>query len=75
VRQHGFKNLEWTGLVLQVGDRVSVDLALEVGESTQRITVTGQVSLLRTDDAQAGMAIDNHHFRELPAITWAATRK
>lgn len=67
VRHSGFKDLERSGLVLQVGDRLSVDLVLEVGESSQRITVTGQASLLRTDDAQAGMVIDNHRIQELPA--------
>jgi hypothetical protein len=67
VHHPGFKNLERNGIVLQVGDRAAIDLVLEIGEPTQRITVTGQVSLLRTDDAESGMVIDNHRIRELPA--------
>jgi carboxypeptidase family protein len=65
--QAGFKNLERTGLVLQVGDHMEVNLVLQVGESSQQITVTGQALLLRTDDAQSGMVIDNKRIQELPA--------
>ena len=65
--QHaGFKNLERTGIVLQVGDRVALDLPLDVGEQTQQVTVTGSVALLRTDDALSGMVIDNKRISELP---------
>ncbi len=46
---------------------MDVDLVLELGESTQRVTVTQQVSPLRTDDAQAGMVIDNQRIQQLPA--------
>lgn len=66
--QHpSFKVLERRGIVLQVGDHVEVDLALQVGEATQQVTVTGQASALRIDDAQAGMVIDNQRIQQLPA--------
>src|ERR1700761_4504418 len=66
-QQPGFKNLERTGIFLQVGDHVEVNLVLQVGESSQQVTVTGQALALRTDDAQAGMVIDNKRIQELPA--------
>src|ERR1035441_3775834 len=47
-RRAGFKNLERTGVVLQVGDHPEIDLILEVGEATQQVTVTEQIALLRT---------------------------
>jgi hypothetical protein len=66
-RQSGFKDLERNGIVLQVGDRVALDLTMEVGAQSQRVVVTGQVPLLRTDDAQSGMVVDNKRIQELPA--------
>jgi hypothetical protein len=65
-QRSGFKNLERNGIVLQVGDHVEIDLVLEVGASTQQVTVTEQASLLRTDDAQSGMVIDNQRIQQLP---------
>jgi Carboxypeptidase regulatory-like domain/TonB-dependent Receptor Plug Domain len=65
-QRSGFKNLERAGIVLQVGDHPEIDLVLEVGESTQQVTVTEQASLLRTDDAQSGMVIDNSRIQQLP---------
>ena len=66
-RQQGFKNLERTDIVLQVGDRVEVNLVLQIGEASQQVTVTGPALLLRTDDAQSGMVVDNKRIQELPA--------
>ncbi len=66
VQRPGFKALERTNIVLQVGDRVTLDLPLQVGEETQQVTVSETVALLRTDDAQSGMVIDNKRLSELP---------
>lgn len=62
----GFKNLERGGMVLRVGDRIGLDLVMEVGNSAERVTVTGEVPLLRTEDAQMGLVIDNKRIQELP---------
>jgi hypothetical protein len=65
-QQPGFKNFARDGIVLQVGDHVAIDVILEVGPSTEAVTVTGQAALLRTDDAQSGMVIDNQRIQQLP---------
>ena len=62
----GFKGLERGDIVLQVGDRVSLDLTMEVGASAERVTVTSEVPLLRTEDAQMGLVIDNNRIQNLP---------
>ncbi len=62
----GFKDLEREKVLLRVGDRVTLDLVMEVGNATDRVTVTGQVPLLRTEDAQSGLVIDNRRVQELP---------
>ncbi|HEX4230276.1 MAG TPA: TonB-dependent receptor [Bryobacteraceae bacterium] len=63
----GFKDLERNGLVLQVGDHMELNLVLQVGESSQQVSVTGQALLLRAEDAESGMVIDNRRIEELPA--------
>lgn len=62
----GFKNLEQKNFTLRVGDRVTLDLTMEVGSQTERVTVTAEVPLLRTEDAQTGLVIDSRRIQELP---------
>ena len=51
---------------MRVGDHVSIELAMEVGAAAEHVTVTGEVQLLRTEDAQSGQVIDNRRIQELP---------
>jgi hypothetical protein len=64
----GFKSLERPGLELRVGDRVALDLKMEVGETTDTVTVTGETPLLRTGDAQTGEVVTNLMIRNLPQL-------
>lgn len=66
VQAQGFRKSERTGIVLQVGDRIPLDVVLSVGATTESVTVTAEIPLLRTEDAQAGMVIDNRRIQELP---------
>jgi len=63
----GFKRLEREGIVLRIGDRVSLDLQLEVGAQAEKVTVVGEVPLLRVDDAETGLVIDSRRIDELPS--------
>ncbi len=62
----GMRRLERTGLVLQIGDRITLDMVLQVGNQTQLVTVTGETPMLRTADAEAGLVIDQRRIEELP---------
>ena len=62
----GFRDMVREGIVLQVGDRLGLDLTMEVGAAAERVTVTGEVPLLRTEDVQTGLVIDNRRIQELP---------
>ena len=62
----GFKNLEQGPFTLRVGDRVTLDLSMEVGAQTERVSVTAEIPLLRTEDVQTGLVIDNRRIQELP---------
>jgi len=62
----GMKNLERSGIVLRVGDRIGLNLVMEVGAQSERVTVTGEAPLLRVEDVQSGLVIDNRRIQELP---------
>ncbi len=62
----GFKKYEAKGIVLQVGDRIALDIVMQVGSTGDSVTITAEVPLLRTEDAQAGLVIDNRRILELP---------
>ena len=62
----GFKSVEQGPFTLRVGDRVTLDLTMEIGAQAERITVSSEVPLLRTEDVQTGLVIDNRRIQELP---------
>ncbi len=62
----GFRTLVRTGIVVRVNDRLRVDLALELGGVSERVTVNAPAPLLQTEDATTGQVIDNRRITELP---------
>ncbi|HZT30900.1 MAG TPA: TonB-dependent receptor [Bryobacteraceae bacterium] len=65
-QKEGFRQLTRDAIVLQVGDKITLNLAMEVGSAAESVTVTTEVPLLRTEDAQQGLVIDNRRIMELP---------
>ncbi len=56
----GFKTLEQTNLVLNANDRVSLgNLALEVGQMSEEVTVSSRVSELQTTNGERSFALEN----------------
>lgn len=66
VQAQGFRTVDRGGVQLRVGDRLGLDITLEVGATADRVTVTAEVPLVRTEDAQAGLVIDNKRIQDLP---------
>jgi len=64
----GFKTLLREDIELQVDDRLTLDLALQVGQVHETITVTAEAPLLRTEDAQTGEVINSLMIENLPQI-------
>ena len=62
----GFKTQIREGIVLQVGDRVRVDVVMELGEITEQITVTEAVPLMQTTNAEVSEVIANQRIVDLP---------
>ncbi|MGA2114080.1 MAG: carboxypeptidase-like regulatory domain-containing protein [Bryobacteraceae bacterium] len=54
VESPGFKKFVRTGLILEAGATVRVDVKFEVGATTQAVEVTAATPLLATDDAVVG---------------------
>ncbi|HKE25360.1 MAG TPA: TonB-dependent receptor [Bryobacteraceae bacterium] len=66
VEKAGFKKYVHAGLQLDSADRLSLDVALEVGELTQNVTVTGESPLLETETASRGSTIENRVIENVP---------
>jgi hypothetical protein len=68
VEASGFKKYLSRGIVVQVDDRLVVNIPLEIGSSSETVTVTGETSGLRTEDAETGEVVNNDFIMNLPQI-------
>src|ERR1035437_1348494 len=68
VEYTGFKKYLASGIVLQVDDKLAVNVSLTLGSSTETVTVTAEAPALRTEDAQAGEVVNNSFIMNLPQI-------
>lgn len=68
VEATGFKTLQRTGIRVQVSDRLEINLPLEVGLGSETVTITGEASLLRTQDAQQGEIVNQDMIQKLPQV-------
>ncbi len=62
----GFKSLHQTGIVLEVDQRATLDLALSIGSTTETITVEGSAPLLNSAAASVSSVIDNRFVENMP---------
>jgi hypothetical protein len=62
----GFKKYVKDNIVLNVGDVAGIDVAMEVGQNTESITVVAEALGLQTESADHGLVIDQKRVSELP---------
>ena len=62
----GFKKLVRQGVAVRIGDRLTLDLALEVGAIAEVVSVTAESPLLDTLSASQGQVIDEKRIALLP---------
>src|SRR5262249_8194835 len=62
----GFKKLSRSGVEVRIGDRLVVDLRLEVGQLEETVTVIAGSPLLELGSASAGQVIDEKRIALLP---------
>ena len=65
-RAKGFQVTEHTDVEVGVGKEVRVDLTLQPGEQTTTVTVTGELPLINTSNAELGGTLENLTVNELP---------
>ena len=63
----GFEKLVKNSIVLQVG-LATVDGALQVGAITQEVTVSSDLPLLKTEDAQVATTLSTEQLTDLPSV-------
>ena len=64
----GFKRVVHPPVEITVKARVRVDLALQVGETSQSVEVTGATPLIRTDSAEVGGVVSRSMLQEIPVF-------
>lgn len=64
----GFKLFRRTGLRLETGATVRVDVALEIGEVAETVTVEAAAPLLNTDTSSVGSVVRNSTIASMPLI-------
>ena len=62
----GFRVTEHSGVLVEVGQNIRVDLTLQPGEQTQTVTVTGELPSIDTTDATLGGTVSNSSINALP---------
>lgn len=62
----GFKHFRRTGLVLEVDQRMRLDIVLELGPVTESITVTAELPRVDTDDSTLGSIVEQERIEQLP---------
>lgn len=62
----GFKKLNRENIEIRVGDRLTLDLSLDVGQMEEIVSVTAESPLLELGSASAGQVVDAQRISMLP---------
>jgi len=68
VEMRGFKKYVRENLQLRVGDRVTLDVTLTVGDLAESVTVAAETPLLTTATADMGLVMEQRRVQELPVV-------
>jgi len=66
VEMSGFRAYEYGGIQLQVGQAAVVDVPLQLGATSETVTVSSSAALLDTEKSDRGTVIDKVRITELP---------
>lgn len=66
VEAQGFKKVVRQNIEVRVGDKLELDLQLEVGGVNETVNVTSDAPILETSSGSAGQVIDRRRISELP---------
>jgi hypothetical protein len=66
VRANGFRNHVESGLVLEVGNNIRVNVTMEVGSVSETVEVKANASLVETKENSVSSVVDQQRITELP---------
>ncbi len=70
----GFKQFQQTGIVMETGVPSRVDVRLEVGAMTEKVTVTAEAALVQSETSAVGATVTNQTIVEMPLVDRRATQ-
>ena len=65
--QAGFQSYTRSGITLQSGDKIAIDISLQVGAATTQVNVSADATLLQTQSSTAGQVLTPEEVENLPA--------
>lgn len=68
VEMQGFKKAVRNNIELRVGDRMTLDFNLSLGDVADSVVVTGETPLLEASSADMGLVMDTRRVAELPVV-------
>src|SRR5262245_30543735 len=68
VEVNGFKKFVRAGVVLRIGDNLDIPVRLEVGQTSETVTVTAETPTLDTTSGSMGQTVDSRRVAELPLV-------
>jgi hypothetical protein len=73
VEEKGFKAYRQTGLILDVNAALVVDVALQVGQATEKVEVSSGALHVETASSQMGEVIEGKEMTDVPLVTRSYT--
>lgn len=67
VEMQGFKRYERGPMELRVGDALTIEVGLEVGEVSDSVTITAEAPMLESASASMGQVVDSRRVQDLPS--------
>jgi hypothetical protein len=74
VRANGFKDHVESGLVLEVGNNIQVNVAMQVGSVNETVEVKANASLVETKENSVSSVVDQQRINDLPLDGRQATQ-
>ena len=66
VSRTGFRDFVQSGIILQVGGNVQIDVTLQVGDVSQKVQVYANAEMVATNDTSISQVIDQRRVVDLP---------
>lgn len=62
----GFRTYEQHGIDREIGQRASVEITLQIGQTEETIQVTGELATINTENSTVGKVIDSKSIQQIP---------